>query len=575
MLSLTLDTSCALNFLGEDAESSDALIEVIKAAIDHRVSVRVTEAAHAEVEGSQDEASRRERLKRLETFGRLELPVERHAARDKLAAELHQALFPNAQPGSRTDEHNRRDCAQLATHRLVGRDAFVTLDDKLRRKVSAAEGIGVVALSPQEVLQRLAAERPTAQVASVPAVAVRDAVGDQDEAAIREVLAPLADDYPDFGGWLTRSLRDDEVRIRVGEADGRVGAVALSKRKDERVMKLSAFYVADWARDHGLGQHLLWSEIRAWAGSSVEKIYVTVSSRHGELIDFFRLFGFLVEGVSSRRYQDDTSELVLGRHLVRETIDDAGLERFAEVIAGRVFAPPSSATLEPQTWALTPSASMPSYRWCGDKADTSLVEETADIESRRWGLLELETIFHPVRFTVAGRRALIVPIQPQWADAMLGYARPEPAQLSLLPAEPREPGKLLLRTDNAYYCYPTALKVARPGTPIIFLVTGGTGLVGEARILETVVDRPEELFLRFGGLGIYGVSEIRGHVSEKTGPNQGRAQALRFGLYVPYREPVARPDMVAALGRNLQIQTITPVLMDDFETLRRKGGLTW
>jgi hypothetical protein len=33
VLSATLDTSCALNFLGEDEETSDALIDLVAAAM--------------------------------------------------------------------------------------------------------------------------------------------------------------------------------------------------------------------------------------------------------------------------------------------------------------------------------------------------------------------------------------------------------------------------------------------------------------------------------------------------------------------------------------------------------------
>jgi GNAT superfamily N-acetyltransferase len=149
-----------------------------------------------------------------------------------------------------------------------------------------------------------------------PSISVRDAIFDQDEAAVREVLDPLAADYPDFSGWLTRKLATRGTRVRVGLLQDRIGAVALSAPKDGsgRVVKLSAFYVADFAQDRGLGANLLWSEVRTWAKYGIEKVYVTVSSRHPELVEFLNKFGFLIEGVSPRRYQDDTAELVLAKH---------------------------------------------------------------------------------------------------------------------------------------------------------------------------------------------------------------------------------------------------------------------
>jgi N-acetylglutamate synthase-like GNAT family acetyltransferase len=573
VLSATLDTSCALNFLGEDEETSDALVDAVAAAMAGRVNLRVTEQAYDEVSRTTNEERRQERLTRLRTFGRVELPVHRHAERNALADRLHDTLFPAAQSTSRTDAHNQRDCLQLATHSLAGRDLFVTRDTKLRKRAGSAASVDITVVGPEELVERLAEERRQGRLPSAPAIAVRDAVPDQDEAAIREVLAPLANDYPDFAGWLNRALQKaavGETRIRVGLVGGRVGAVALSTRKDDRVVKLSAFYVTESARDAGLGQHLLWSEIRSWANSSIEKAYVTVSSRHGELIDFFRTFGFLIEGISPRRYQADTGEIVLGKHLVRRVVGDAELDLFATDVASRVFSAPSSVTPNPWTWALAPQATHPRFEWRGAGAAAHLVARDGDVDLRSWGLLELETIFHPVRFALTERQALVVPIRPEWAEAMLDYTD---QQLSLL-AAPDRSEKLLLRSENAYYCYPTALRTAAPGTPILFLVTGGVGLVGEAKIIDAVVDSAEELFARFGGLGIYGIQEIRGH-TRKRGKRAGHALAMHFGSYVPFEESVTRDQMRATLGRNLQVQTITPIPGNEFEMLRRIGGLSW
>lgn len=573
MLSATLDTSCALNFLGEDDEVSDALVDLVAAAMAGRVNLRVTEQAYAEIARARDAGRRRERLKRLRMFGRVELAPHRCEERDRRALQLQKVLFPSAKSGSRTSDHNRRDCLQLATHELVGRDLFVTRDVKLYKRVHAHSSLGIEVANPQELLARISIERRAGALPNAPAIAVRDADPDQDEAAIREILEPLSQDYPDFGGWLNRALERfgmGRVRIRVGLAEQRVGAVALSTKKDERVVKLSAFYVADWARAAGLGQHLLWSEVRSWAQADVEKVYVTVSSRHGDLVEFFQIFGFLIEGVAARRYQDDTSEIVLGKHLVRRLYTDDDLHEFSNNTAKAVFSSPDSVAPNPSTWALAPQAAHPTLGWAGEGAGKRLEALHNDEPLRSWSLLELETIFHPARLHLAGRDALIVPIRPEWADAMLDY--PD-QQLALTPADEGSE-KLLLRADNAYYCYPTALSTAVTGTPILFLVTGGVGIVGEARIFDAVVDTPEELYARLGGLGIYGIQQIRGH-ARKRGQITGKTLGMRFGSYVPFEKPVTRDRMGKALARDLQVQTITPIRGHEFEELRRIGGLTW
>lgn len=91
---------------------------------------------------------------------------------------------------------------------------------------------------------------------------------------------------------------------------------------------------------------------------------------------------------------------------------------------------------------------------------------------------------------------------------------------------------------------------------------------------EVATDIPEELYARFGGLGIYGISQIADHVA-KTGSRAGRALAMRFASYVPFPQTVGLDRMCAVLGRRLIPQGVTPVSSKEFEQLRRTGGLEW
>lgn len=570
MLSATLDTSCAANFLSDEEEPDEALIELVSFAISGRISVNVSEEAFEEVELTPDEETRQRRLARLKTFGRLELPEHQVEERDRLTADLHQALFPKAQPGSKKDEHNVRDCRQLATHRLIGREVFITRDERLLNGVEAASKHGINLVSPKQALERVEAEGGKRDLASYPAISVRDADLERDESDIRRVLAPLGNDYPDFEGWLTGALKKPGTRVRLGEYDGRVEAVAMSQTKDERVVKLSAFFVAGVAREGGLGAHLLWSELRTWARHEIEKVYVTVSSRHADLVRFFTAFGFLVEGVSARRYQDDTSELVLGKHFLRERVTDESMSEFAKQSADVVYRVPAGAEVDPTGWALSPEAQRPELGWEGHGAELELVASADAATVRRWSLLDLERIFYPIRFAVEDRKALMVPIEPRWAAALLEHAGQQRELGQDLGSE-----RLLLRADNAYYCYPKSLDVARPGTPILFYVSAPvSAVVGEARILASAVDVPEELFATFGGLGIYRLPEIRSHVIHK-GPRKGQALALRFGLYVPFLELVGAETLEQIAGQRRVPQGLTSISFEEFERVRRSGDLEW
>ena len=289
VISATLDTSCALNFLMSDEEPDEDLIELVGLALAGGISVKVSSEAFLEVEGTADPDKRAKRIARLETFGRLTIPKHLEDEREALANRLHAAIFPKAEPGSRSDEHNQRDCRQLATHKLIGRAVFITRDQRLLRGAETATQEGIEVLSPRDLVARVESQMAAAGLPSHPEVSVRDADLERDESEIRRVLLPLVDDYPGFDSWLTGALGKEGTRVRVGEYNGCVAAVALSQAKGNGVVKLSAFYVDEATQRAGLGGHLLWSELRTWARHETSKVYVTVSSRHADPVAFLGL----------------------------------------------------------------------------------------------------------------------------------------------------------------------------------------------------------------------------------------------------------------------------------------------
>lgn len=561
MLSATLDTSCALNFLGlRDEEADTDLLRLLHLGMRHRVLVGVTAEAHAEVAGEDPDSERaQQQLARLEVLGRLEVPTDRMDEVEALTQELHTTLFPNARRGSRTDRHNRRDCRQLAAHMAVGRRLFVTRDKGTLSRAAQLAARGIEVASPTQALAIAEAEQPKS-LPPTGSVAVRAADLDRDEARVREVLAPLAADYPDFDSWLTKTLADPATRIQVAEMDGEVGAVALSRRKDLRVWKLAAFMVAPEARQSGLGGHLLWSELKVWCDADLAKVYVTVSSRREDLVRFFAEFGFVIEGASPRRYADRHAELVLAKHLIRGRISENDLDEFIE----QTIEPVLGARLPDGPWA-APITSATGFRWEGQGVDRRLTQlDQDDRILRSWSLLDVERIFYPVTLTIGDRPAILVPIEMRWAEVLIEFPG---GQMTFAGDENQ---RLLLRPDNAYYCYPTSYREAVPGTPILFYVVAPImAIVGEARIVESAILPPEDLYVRFGGLGIYTPESIRSH-RRRGGPYDGCALALRFAQYRPFARAVSRPEMLAALGRPLSgPQGLTAISFEEFENLRR------
>lgn len=569
MQTATLDTSCAQNFLSVTEQADLELIEVVRAGLTHQIDLKVSEAAFDEVARTPDVALRSHRLARLRAFGPVELPASRRPERDALADQLLTALFPHSQAGTTTFDHNHRDCIQLATHKLIGRDVFITRDRALRERAADASAFGIVVRDPAQALRELKASWPA--VPDLASVTLRGFDPARDEAAVRDVLDPLAADYPAFHRWLDARFADRErTRITVGELRGEVSAAAVVVRKDDRVLKLAAFYVAPHARNAALGSHLLWSELRRWIHEGHEKVIVTISSRHADLLSFFAGFGFLVEGVSPRRYQDDTAEYVLSKHLLRERVDTEGLESFAASRAPLLFVGPRLGRPPARFWSWPGRASDPEFRWSGRSPDPELTALEDGAELIRWSIGDLERTLHPARFALDGRRALVVPIDRVWADALVEYVGQQ-RELE----RPGEATRLLLRPDNAYYAYPKSMEVARPGAPILLYVSEPvSAVIGEATLLEVERAEPDDLYLRFGGLGIYRPEQIRMHVM-RSGPHAGKAVALHFGRYVPYPSPVTHGNMSRVLGRRFNPQGLTPVSYEDFERVRRTGGVQW
>jgi predicted transcriptional regulator len=190
--------------------------------------------------------------------------------------------------------------------------------------------------------------------------------------------------------------------------------------------------------------------------------------------------------------------------------------------------------------------------------------------TRQYVPSDLETHFYPLRVVLPTRRALIIPIKPEWAGPMISY---EGRQEELFGARDQA---LLIRSDNVYYCYPRCeVEVDSRCSIIIYVSSPTSACIGEAKIIQSARDTPEVLHALFGGIGVYDVDHVRAHV-RRGGYDDGRALALRFAYYVPFPKPVRLPDLRKLLGQpRMNPQGLHPISADAFEHVRAKGGLGW
>ena len=388
-----------------------------------------------------------------------------------------------------------------------------------------------------------------------------------DSGPTQVLLSAIALDYPGFSTWLAKNFTDHRASKKVVEIGSAIAAFSMWQAKDLRNIKLQTFMVGSSFRGTAIGQHLIYHELRTWAlDPNVERVHVTVASNKTDLIAYFRMFGFRVEGFSPNRYlrTSNAAELVLAKHFVRETVHTTSdLQRMTGTLAGKVWGlvPTSAARFGVMTDDLAVPALMPALTVDLNTSDATVsprirLIDPGGAEVVRHDDESLMTEFYPLRIHLPDKRYVLVPIYPRWVQAMLSDSGPGT--------------QLKLRTDNVYYCYPKVKKLLK-GDLVIFYETmtgGGRGAaIGAAVVLEVTIAPPPRLYQAFSALGIYQLSDVEGHKDA-----QGHAMAIRFGLFEPFNHPIALSRIRVLLAKARLIpQGLTPISRDGFELVRSEG----
>lgn len=114
--------------------------------------------------------------------------------------------------------------------------------------------------------------------------------------------------------------------------------------------------------------------------------------------------------------------------------------------------------------------------------------------------LDLEWQLAPVLFLFQDRLATLVPIRPRYAEDLLGFTSP---QLGLLPRREAQ-----LRPERVYFRSPNCGGKFRPGSLVLWYVSGQGKLVGISRISKSQICTPKEAEALFVGRGVFDAREI-------------------------------------------------------------------
>lgn len=587
MVRVTLDTNAVIT-LESPEEYDPALYQLVRLALEGQIEIRITEEIRSELQRGEDVARTSAMLKNVEKFPLL--PVGPEPEQTNIADQLYALLFPSTPEGSAAEQTRRSDCVHLVAHLLDERDYFITNDLELIKRSSRSHVqslFEIRALTAADFITQVYEARlkrkPPRLV--LPSLHIRR-YEPEDRVSIRRLLQPLQKDYPEFRQWLSSAL--DGTRghmVKVADIEGEIIAVSISVHKDQASggpVKLATFYVNPDFLRQGVGQHLLYHEIRSWVTAQVPKVYLTLPESKLDLLPFFEEYDFRVEGVSGRRYpqRSKPAEIVIARHFMYETIREQDLLQFAKRFARQMLLCDARKfgerclRLRPRTpsdhWLYPISIPRLSLSWQVQPYDLVFELKRGDDGSlvRRWDTYDLETMFHPLIWFHPSRTGLVIPIQQRWAEALFEYQR---AQLPLFYPEPT---RLLLRTDNVYYRSPTYCDVLRRGTPILFYITGpGNKMVVAAALVKDVqYGPPGQVYLQYGDLGVLSPQEINGF-APKRGKRAGQVQAIRFGWLMPF-DHLLNLQELKKLWPRFNPQGPHPIPYAKFLEICRKGGLT-
>jgi predicted GNAT family N-acyltransferase/predicted transcriptional regulator len=587
MMRIVLDMN---GIIGTLEAESDAWVRLLRAGITHQVDLRVTETATHEAADDPDSTRRARRMRQVGGFPLiLDSPS---TTVNQLANDIYNLIFGTRSPTARSRPNREADARHVAESIVGGADVFVTLDQEIldaSDRVQQRHGLKVRA--PDAALAEISVPAPVAGALPLPNVLIRYAKAEEFTAA-RALVEPISKIYPDFDNWFRKIWENHAAQRKVATVDDRLAAVAISKNKsaDGAVVKLSTFFVGDADRDNGVGQHLLFHEIRTWAQRRVRKAMVTVSSKERELVDFFRSFGFLVEGVSPRRYDEESTEIILARHFLYGEYDKARMPELARHLAmvlgctvaddngleGVTGTPTVPVVEAPEPAQFNPVRICFARRSCTDVAspDDKNGQTVLSIGWRdgkqehqvAWNELDIETKLYPLRLRFDDRDTFIIPIRIHWAKALFEWREP---QLALFGPDA---DKRFLRVDNVYYFRPKHVGRLRRGSPVLFYVTDSPrqaiGIVGSALVESADVDDPESLFVRYGDLGIYAPADIQGHVDAN-----GHAMAVRFTWFEAFEKTVPL-DQVKRRVPNFNPISTFRISYQAYNDLRKDGGST-
>lgn len=167
VVKITLDTNCIINLFDArslSATSVDALFELVRLALVHRVDLAVTTRSYSDLETDRKTERKAEMLRMLRLFpiiGTTFRAGVSWAGHDMCVSSQHviaiqNALFPGLQDGNRRMWNKQNDIDHLVGHAAAKRDIFIT-DDRgiLGKGPDLLKQFGIDVRTPSQCLEHV------------------------------------------------------------------------------------------------------------------------------------------------------------------------------------------------------------------------------------------------------------------------------------------------------------------------------------------------------------------------------------------------------------------------------------
>ena len=523
------------------------LFDVVKRRPQHDAAARLFRAAHSgECRLSISDEMQRElhresanpstdpMLCLIDSLPNVKLPSS--AAVESLIEDISKIAFPEKKYPAQLSKNDLSDVKHVATAISCGLTGLITRDARLLRVSGVMESrYGIQIVAPTDFgLTELIAERSLDLDVGNGRRVVLSAYAEADDEPVRDLLlqhAVAAHEVVSF--WLPQGTSDQVVTRLVAKVDGSVAGYVLWSRFEPgtKLVRIRAVVDEQLEEASNIGALMLGVAKESSARSGLSLLNLNVPERQSNLREVAYRLGF-----RTTERPGWMAKIAAGT-LVRKSAWMSFRESLQEV--GGVVLP-----------EVAPD-------WVSHRQQIQL--GGSDGERRYMRIDALEALLSPVLLGLAGRPAVIVPIQPQYAEPLLGHSR----QMSLAPKMRSE-----VASGRLYLADPKCLGRYTKGGLLLFYESGSSGekaIVAVARVVDTFLingDDVSEESLAGSVLGVRGLAGI-GSAKNKS--------ACVFDNVVVMKRPVSLNHLRKIGIRDSSLVTTRKVTDEQLESILDEG----